>query len=76
MNLGKNIPPPSLAQWSTVVDLIRSEVKKIDSTLWRNCIKRAIKVENTYVSPAVQKLIINIDCERSESEQFDSECND
>jgi hypothetical protein len=66
-----NTSPTSSAN---VVDLIRREVNNIMPELWKNCINHVIGVENFYVTPNVQQLIIQDDGDDDdESDLIDSE---
>jgi transposase len=65
-----NTSPTSSAN---VVDLIRREVNNIMPELWKNCINHVIGVENFYVTPNVQQLIIQDDGDDDdESDLIDS----
>jgi transposase len=63
---------------AAVVELIRQEVKKIDSNLWRNCFRHVINVENSYLSPTMPELIINLaeDSDDDETLYFENSDSD
>jgi transposase len=63
---------------AAVVELIRQEVKKIDSNLWRNCFRHVINVENSYLSPTMPELIINLaeDSDDDETLYFENSYSD
>jgi hypothetical protein len=72
----QNNVAPNLS--AAVVELIRQEVKKIGSNLWRNCFRHVINVENSYLSPTMPELIINLaeDSDDDETLHFENSYSD
>ena len=55
--------------------IIRKEVSNIALDLWKSCIRHVVEIENSYVAPNLQQLIINLqeDEEEDDGEYFDSD---
>ncbi|XP_071051139.1 uncharacterized protein [Onthophagus taurus] len=69
-NIRKHNAAPTLS--AKLVDLIRQEVDNIPVELWRNCVKHVKDVENSYVSPNIQRFIIDIGNESSDESSFEN----
>jgi transposase len=50
-----------------VIDLVRQEADNITKELWQKCVKHVIEIENSYVSPNIQRFVIEVDEEDDDS---------